>query len=120
MPKCLPVPPNMSGQDGISCRVSLMKSQDRAPAACATPVLGEGPGLELQAEVKERWRVYPKKAWRGTLLLQRIEELDARKGGLTLVGGSRRGEPKPIFNPYLWQRGIKPAWGQLRQRLGLS
>jgi hypothetical protein len=49
MPKCLPVPPTMSGHAGISYRGNLVKSQDRAPAACATPVLGGGPELELQA-----------------------------------------------------------------------
>src|ERR1700741_3974861 len=87
MPKYLPVPPTMSGHAGISYRVNVAKSQDRTPAACATPVLGGGPELELRATMprsaKNKGGVagLPKKrAWRGTLLLQRIRELDAGKG----------------------------------------
>src|ERR1700751_4005987 len=49
MPKCLPVPPTMSGDAGISYRINAAKSQDRAPASCAPPALGGGPELDLQA-----------------------------------------------------------------------
>jgi hypothetical protein len=58
MPKCLPVPPTISGHAGISYRINLVKSQDRAPRLCHARA-GRRPGVGIaggSAKKREKQR----------------------------------------------------------------
>ena len=116
MPKCLPVPPTMSGRAGISYRVNAAKSQDRAPAACATPVLGGGPELELQATMPRSAKSKGEAAG-----LPQKERGAARRSfnrlGSWMPGRAWRwlegaeGRAKTNIQPLPMATRDKPAWG---------